>query len=42
MSVVAKPSSLIINVIVLAGALLSVKGCLKLKKLEHAEKFEEV
>jgi hypothetical protein len=33
-----QPGSLIINVIVLAGAILSVRGCLKLKKLGRAEK----
>ena len=33
-----QPGSLIINFIVLAGALLSVRGCLKLKKLGPAEK----
>ena len=33
-----QPGSLIIDVIVLAGALLSVRGCLKLKKLGPAEK----
>jgi drug/metabolite transporter (DMT)-like permease len=36
-----QPGSLIINVIGLAGALLSVRGCLKLRKLEHAEKAKE-
>ena len=37
-----QPGSLIIDVIALAGALLSVRGCLKLKKLEGAEKSKEV
>ena len=36
-----QPASLIINFIVLAGALLSVRGCLKLGKLERAEKSKE-
>jgi hypothetical protein len=34
----ASPGSLIIDVIALAGALLSVRGCLKLKKSAPAEK----
>ena len=33
-----QPGSVIINFIALAGALLSVRGCLKLKKLGRAEK----